>query len=300
MCRLAVTVPGHIGRRVDFTQTIAIVEQLHHGRVDGGLSDETLLVSLAQTLVDRSALEVRTRNHRVRARMRVRRMSVVGPVGDKVAYGPAVRHYYVFIAPLAAQYLLQQFLARAARLTLISVVGTDHLRHILVDKSLEGRQISLPQVARVYILGVKRVAVPLGPAVHCKVLGSGQSLHILASARALQPVDHGHTHARSQIRVLAISLLAASPARVAEDVDIGGPERQALITIDMAALSEAVEFRAGLVADYIECLADGRVVKRRSHADGLREHSRKPRSGNTVQSLAPPVELRDTQPRDSR
>src|SRR5436853_6332414 len=52
---------------------------------------------------------------------------------------------------------------------------------------------------------------------------------VISRIVALQPFDELHAQTRRQVRVFAVSLLAASPARVAEDVDIRAPHRQALV-----------------------------------------------------------------------
>jgi hypothetical protein len=41
---------------------------------------------------------------------------------------------------------------------------------------------------------------------------------------SLHSGDKGHSHARAEKRIFAVGLLAASPTRIAKDVDVGGPE----------------------------------------------------------------------------
>ena len=54
---------------------------------------------------------------------------------------------------------------------------------------------------------------------------------------------------RRQERVFAVGLLAAAPARVAEDVDVRRPERQATKDAALAAPQELMVLGAPFVAD---------------------------------------------------
>ena len=100
--------------------------------------------------------------------------------------------------------------------------------------------------------------------------------------------------------ILAVGLLAASPARVAEDVDVGRPEDEALVEVALVARDPAVVHRAGLVGDAGRDAQHEVGVPRRREADGLREHRRPSGAGDAVQRLVPPRELRDAQPIDGR
>src|SRR5215211_5538470 len=61
---------------------------------------------------------------------------------------------------------------------------------------------------------------------------------------ALQSFNESDTQSRSQIRVFVESLLTASPARIAKDVDIRAPERQSLIAPAFAVAGKFVVFGA--------------------------------------------------------
>ena len=166
-------------------------------------------------------------------------LSVVMTLGKEVVDGPAVRYHYTLVTPLVAQDLLQQAAASAAGLILVAVVGAHNLLDIgLLYKCLEGGQIGLSEVTCCDILGVVHVTVPLRTAVHRKVLGAGVQLVVLGIGRTLKTVYNRYTHPGCQVRVLAVGLLTASPARVAEYVYVRGPERETLVAAQTAVLTE--------------------------------------------------------------
>ena len=146
-------------------------------------------------------------------------------LGVEVVDSVAVGQYDALIAPLVAQDILKQALRRAARLTLIAVVGAHHLLDITVNhQGLEGRKISLPEIPHRNGC-VKGMAQRLRTAVDGIVLCAGVGLEILVIV-ALHTEDGLKAQHRGQIRVLTVGLLAAAPPRVTEDVDIRTPEAQ--------------------------------------------------------------------------
>ena len=213
------------------------------------------------------------------------------PAGQEVANGTAIAGDDAVEAPLVAQYLLLISRLGAAGLTVDTLVGAHHLGHLgLLHQCLEGGQIGLPEIALGQILYIKLVAVPLRSAMHGKVLGAGQQLAILL-VRALQTVNHGHTHARGEVGILAVGLLTTTPTWIAEDVDVRCPERQALIALDVARTLGLLSFYAGLVADSCKYLFKQRIIERCCHADGDGEHSGVAIAAHAVQRLVPPLEL---------
>ena len=117
----------------------------------------------------------------------------------------------------------------------------------------------------------------------------------LRAGTALQTRDDGIAHLAGEERVFAVGLLATSPARVAEDVDIRCPDGQSAVALDeaFAARLDVLDalFGAGDVHDLMQEVR----VERGCHADGLREDSGHAAAGGTVQGLAPPVVFLDAQ-----
>ena len=188
----------------------------------------------------------------------VRRDVVI--VGQKVPDGAAVARDESAEAPVLPQDLMFVAVLGAAGLAVDALIGAHHLSHALVDQCLEGRQIGFPEVALRQVLDVERMAVPLRTAMHGEVLGTGQQLAILGVLGPLQAAYDGRAHATGQEGVLAVGLLSASPPRVAEDVDIGCPERQAGILLQGAVAAGQRVLGARLVADSGEDLLDELVV----------------------------------------
>ena len=68
--------------------------------------------------------------------------------------------------------------------------------------------------------------------MHGEVLGRGDHA-IVVRIVALHAGNEGHAHAAGEERILAVGLLAAAPARIAEDVNVGCPEVEAFQDVAM-------------------------------------------------------------------
>ncbi len=113
---------------------------------------------------------------------------------------------------------------------------------------------------------------------------------------ALKPGDEGNAHARGEIGVLAIGLLAPAPARIAEDVDVGRPEIEALEdAVLVRRAPKDVVFHSRLGADGDRHLVDQRRIESGGEADRFGEYGRITVARHTVQRLAPPIVRRDAQ-----
>ena len=183
-----------------------------------------------------------------------------------VVDGVAVADHQSGEAPLLAQNLPEQAGVAAAGLAVDAVVGAHHLADVgLLHQVAEGGQIGFPEVAGGDVVDVDAVAAPLGAAVHGVVLGTGEGLVVAAGLRlsrnmhgvlgeALETADDGLPHAAGQVRVLAVGLLTTAPAGVAEDVDVGGPDGDALEGVERAGAGGLVVLGTLLGADGIEDL----------------------------------------------
>ena len=141
---------------------------------------------------------------------------------------------------------------------------------------------------------IRLVPGGLRAGMHGEMLGAGSGLEIFALA--LQALYKGYAQPPREIRVLAIGLLAAAPARVAKNVDIGRPERQPLIDVAVAKVRLRIELGARFRGDGFRHLAVEILIKNRGQANGLREHRGRARAGHAVQRLVPPVIGRHAQP----
>ena len=114
----------------------------------------------------------------------------------------------------------------------------------------------------------------------------------------MEAADHGKAHLGSEVGVFAIGFLAASPTGITEDVDVGRPEGETLVALDVARAFRLLGFHAGLVADGGEHLMEQGVVPRGGHTHGDGEDGGKTVAPYTVEGFVPPLELGDAQTGD--
>ena len=294
--------PGIYAVRVEVAQFETRYEQSAQTAVQVGLFDVAAPHRLGQVLVFRAALHIGASQHRL-GRCFGAILSHMVPAGQKVAYGTAVAGDQSVESPFVAQYLLLVARLGATSLTVNALVGAHHLGHLsLLHQCLEGRQIRLPEVALRQVLNIKLMPVPLRSAVHGKVLGASQQLAVFRYAQifalvahALQSAHRSQSHAGRQVRVFTVSLLSASPARVAEDVDVWCPKRQTLVALDVARALGLLRFHPCLVAHGCKYLVQQGIVPRGSHGHGDGKHGGKAIAPHAVQRLVPPLELWDAQ-----
>ena len=211
-------------------------------------------------------------------------MVIAADVADRVA----VRHRKAGKAPVAAQALVHQR-RRGAGVDAVDAVIGAHQRHrpAFGDRAAEGGEIRCFEIAWGRI-DVETVATGFGTAVDGEVLRRGDDARV-RGVGALQPLHEGDAQCAGEIRVLAVGLLPAAPARIAEDVDVGRPDGQALIQAPIGVQRPRIELRPRFDRDDIADLPDQIGVPRRGHAHGLREDGRRPVARDAVQPLAPPV-----------
>src|SRR5215472_6024358 len=87
-------------------------------------------------------------------------------------------------------------------------------------------------------------------AVNGKMLRSGNDLQVFRIV-ALQAGDESNTDATGEKGVFAVGFLAASPAWVAKDVDVGRPKGEAKIAARISMLDSVVVFGARFGRDNV-------------------------------------------------
>src|ERR1700736_1450170 len=95
---------------------------------------------------------------------------------------------------------------------------------------------------------IEVMSLGLGTAVHGVMLGRSADFHV-PRIIALHSGNEGHSHAGGEVRILTVGFLAAAPARVAKDVDVGRPEVQALVAQMLATTFGLAVLGAAFVAD---------------------------------------------------
>ena len=191
--------------------------------VEIALLDHTLLQTLGKRHKHLTALQIRTVEHSIHRCRETILMRLVLTAVEEVVDSVAVGEHDTIVAPLVAQDINQQSVARTTGFPLETLVGTHHLAHItFLHQRLEGGQIGLPEVT-VRGLHIHRVAQRLGTAVHGIVLGTSVGLEVLIVV-ALHTLYRSHTEHGIHIGILTTGLLTASPTGITEDVHIRAPE----------------------------------------------------------------------------
>src|SRR5215469_17213580 len=123
--------------------------------------------------------------------------------------------------------VFQKHLVGAGGYAVDGVVGAHDRLHVRVnDGGAEGGKVGLFEIARADI-NIEAVAQGFGPAVDGVVLAGGDSFGMLGIG-TLYTRDECVAHSGGEEWVLAVGLLAAAPARIAEDVDVRRPEGQSV------------------------------------------------------------------------
>ena len=272
------------------------------------LRNEAFLHTLSERHEHFSALQVSAIQYGIDRGREAVLMCLVLTTVEEVVDGITVSQYNGVIAPLIAQDVNQQTIARATGLTLETLVGTHHLAYVtFLHQGLESRQISLPQVT-VRGLHIHRMAQGLRTTVYGIVLGTGMRLVIglpIQRDRFLHTQDGLYTQHGIQIGILTTGLLTASPTWITEDVDIRTPEGQFRITrIVRHTLRYVEQLRiimvgtvpvgTSLIADLREdvehqLLAEGCCQTNGLWIDGIATLT------HTMTGLAPPVVRWDTE-----
>src|SRR5437870_294709 len=125
--------------------------------------------------------------------------------------------------PFAAKLLLQQELVHARGLPVDAVVGA-HYRSRLRFRNggAERREVSVKLVVFTD-LHIGGVTGGFWAAVHSKMLGR-RNHAVIFRIVSLHSRNKCHAHLCCEEWIFAVGFLAASPARVTKNIDVGGPE----------------------------------------------------------------------------
>ena len=274
---------------VQFAQPVACRKEAYEAAVDVGFVQQPLADGFRDGLIAFAAVEVGAVLDGDRRGMLTVGGELMVPFLVEVGYRPAVRHHYTLISPFSAQYGVHQIVACPAGEAPETVVCYHDFLHVgLRHEVLECGKIGFAEVALANFC-IEAVAERFGTRMHSEVLGAGVGLEHRGVGRALEPAYHRHSQLPGEVRILAIGLHAASPAGIAEDVDIGSPERNSLIMIHMPCSYRLPVLHPGLIADRGEHLVYQRLVERRCHRYRHRENGGLAAAGNAVQRLVPPI-----------
>src|SRR5580698_10025651 len=169
---------------------------------------------------------------------------VVAVFLGEVVDGVAVGGDEALEVPVLAEDIFEEEIACAGGLAIDGVVGAhDGVGFGFGDGGAEGGEVGVPEVV-VGGIDVDLVACGLGAAVDGVVLGRGDGFEVLRII-ALDAFDESYAHARGEEGIFAVGLLAAAPARIAEDVDVGRPDGEAVVAVVIVVADGVVIFGAG-------------------------------------------------------
>ena len=137
----------------------------------------------------------------------------------------------------------------------------------------------------------------LGSGVDGVVLRRGDDAEV-GGVVALHTGDEGDGHAAGEEWIFAVGFLSASPAGVAKDIDVGGPEGEAEELFWLAAADGLVVFGAGFGGDGLAHGVDQLGVPCGGHADDLGEIGGVSGEGDAVEAFVPPVIFGDAEAGD--
>jgi hypothetical protein len=149
----------------------------------------------------------------------------------------------------------------------------------------EGGQVRFFQVASRGV-DVEAVAHAFRAGVHGKVLAGSHGAQML-QVLALHSVDKGYAQSGGQEWVFAVGFLAAAPAGIAKDVDVGRPEGQSIEDAVVALALRLVVLGAGFGGDDVAHGVDDRGVPGGGHADGLGKDGGVAGAGDAMQGFVP-------------
>ena len=220
---------------------------------------------------------------------------------EEVVHSPAVCHDKSVEAPLLAEDLDQKLVASAARLAFVCIIRAHDLLYISsFHETFECIEVCLVEVTPRYFLDIEHMAFIFRTAMDREMLQTRMELVILLVRIALEAVHYGTSHHCGQIWILSICLLATSPTRVTEDVDVRSPDGKTMITAHAFFITGNAELDSLLGRSDVEHFFKQFVIPARRHTYSLREHSRETVTCRAMKSFVPPIVLADAELRDLR
>src|SRR3569833_1234942 len=206
---------------------------------------------------------------------------------EDVEYRAAIRNDIALKLPRTAERVLEQELVGAGRLSVGGVVGAhDGARMPLDDRRAESRQIRVLLVMATDV-DVCEMARRLRPTVDGEMFRGGNG-EVIARIIALQACYKRYGQPAAEVGIFAGGFLAASPAGIAVDVDVGCPDIHPFEDVGMTLRFGLSMLDPTLDADHIGHVVDGGRVERGGQSDRLGKFSGAV-SGNSMERFAPPV-----------
>src|SRR5579863_2708647 len=134
------------------------------------------------------------------------------------------------------------------------------------------------------------------PAVHGVMLRCSDHSKIFRIF-SLHSGNESNSHPSCKKWIFAVGFLAASPARIAENINVRRPEVEALHDVATPGAHGLVMLGARFCADYDCHVVDQSGIESCGESNRFGEYGRSPGSGHSMESLIPPVIRGYLQPR---
>src|ERR1700759_4983350 len=166
----------------------------------------------------------------------------------EVADGAAIGGDESLEVPVAAEDVAEEHFAGTGGNFVDPVVGAhDGVGFAVDDGGAEGGQVGVPEIVRSGI-AVGLVACGFGAAVDGVMLGRGDGAEVFRIV-ALDALNKCGAEAGGEERIFAVGFLAASPAWIAKDVDVGRPDSEAVVAVVIVVRNRVVVFGASFSGD---------------------------------------------------
>jgi len=277
--------PGDVCRRIEHAEAEAGFEETLDGGVDVLERDEAIFERIGERAILGAAGEVGAGFEGERGGLIAGEDEAMGLM--KIADGPAVGDDVAAETPILAK-KIEEKMVGAGGFAANGVVGAhDGIGVAVDDGGAEGGGVGVVEIVE-RNGDVHTMTENVGAAVNGEVFGSGDGFEV-ARVVALEAGDEGYTEAAGEEGIFTVGFLAASPARIAKDVDVGRPEGEAVVAAGIVVGDGVVKFGAGFGGNGVGYAVEEVGVPSSSEADGLRENGGGAGTGDAVEAFVPPV-----------
>ena len=214
----------------------------------------------------------------------------------EVADGPAVGDDVTIKTPFVAEKIEEKLIGTGG-LAADGVVGAhDGVGVALRNRSAEGGSVGVVEIVE-RDGNIEAMAKGLRAAVNGIVFRSGNGLEVM-EILALKAGDKSDAESCGEEGIFAVGFLPASPARIAKDVDVGGPEGETVVAAGVVVESSVVIFGTGFGGDDAGDTVEEIGIPGGGETDGLRENGSDAGARDAMEAFVPPVVGGDVETRD--
>ena len=286
--------PGHVGGRIEHAEAEACFEEAADGAIDVAGCQEAVHKGVVEGAEFGATGEVGARFDGESGSLRKSDNEIVGLV--EIADGPTVGNDVAFEAPLVSKQIEEKMIGAGGFAVDGVVRAHDGVGAALDDGSAEGRRVGVVEIVGRY-RNIETVAQRFGSGVDGVVLGRGDRFQIVWVV-ALQASDKGNAEAAGEEGIFAVGFLAASPARIAKDVDVWRPESETKVAAGVVEGDGVIVFGTGFGGDDAGDAVEKIAVPAGGEADPLGENGGVSSARDAMKAFVPPVVSGDVEMRN--